>query len=139
MTDSIVIRPPRSTDQAYVTNSWVSCIVKDRKYRPQLANVIVDRLLDDPRTKLLIACEPQDSDKIVGWIAFASMPGTGVLEFVLVRHQWRNQGMAAHMMRAASLLGIPRIVHLFETADSRYIPKHESTTIVMMAPQEFLP
>lgn len=106
--NSVSIRGPRPTDQSYIANSWVSSIAGPRGQwgaKERTLNTQVDRLLDDPRTKLLVAVEPDDDDRIVGWVAFARIPGARVLEFLLVRKQRRGEGIAKQLLECAELLG----------------------------------
>lgn len=133
----INVRPARSSDQAYVANSWVSSIVGPRSQwgdKGAVLNSQVDRLLDDRRTKVLVACEPSNHEKIIGWIATARVPGARVLEYVHVRRHRRREGIATQLMRSAELLGGgPPLTMLFDTADRAHLPKASA-----MTPQEFL-
>ena len=134
---TISVRPARSTDQAYVAASWVACLApKERSSRAFAElNLTVDRLLDDQRTQVLVACEASDSDRIVGWCAFATIPGVHVLEFVLVRNQRRREGIATQLLVRAKVLDpLKRFVFLFDTADW----KSMNLGGTLLSPGEFL-
>lgn len=116
-----------------MANSWISSLAgpkRDWGSAEQHLNVTIDRLLDDPRTKVLIACEVNQSDRIVGWCAYAKIPGARVLEFILVRQQRRGQGIARDLLTRAGLLGPGApLTALFPTTRLK---------AVQLSPQDFL-
>lgn len=133
---TVAIRPPRKTDQSYIANSWVSCLAGPRAQwgaKERELNSQIDALLDDPRTRLLIACEATDEDSIVGWIAFARIPGARVVEFVMVRRQRRREGIGRLLMTRAELIG--PLMYLYETQDWQYL---KPPTAVHIEPGDFL-
>ncbi len=118
MTSVLTYRPARSTDQAFVSNSWCSAVLgpSDQWGRRGIAmNHVIDALLDDERTRVLIACESADEGKIVGWCAHARVPGARVLEFVLVRRQRRGEGIATALLERCELTGVGSpLVYFFD-------------------------
>lgn len=90
----------------------------------------IDRLLDDPRTKILVAHPINSPDVIRGWVAYAKIPGARVLEFVLVRKDWRGQGIARDLLTRAGLLGPGApLTALFPTSRLK---------AVQLSPEDFL-
>jgi len=104
---TIALRCAVANDQGYITRTWVASMLGDlrdhasRKIRE--ANTMVDRLLDDPATRLLVACEPRDPDRIIGWIAYAIVPGARTLHYVNVRAIDRKQGIGGLLIARAGL------------------------------------
>jgi GNAT superfamily N-acetyltransferase len=120
----VSLRIGRSTDQSYVANSWASSLGGEFD---RAKNAVIDRLLDDPRTRVIVACEETDTDRILGWVAYARIPGARVVEFVLVRKQRRGEGIARAMLEQAGLRGEgPPVIHLYDGRGT------------FMSPEEFL-
>ena len=115
------IRAAHPTDQAFIANSWASTLLGPRSGWTSTGlrvNAQIDTLLDDKRTKLLVACDPQSHDTIWGWLAFARVPGARVIEFVFVRRQRRLEGIASALLDAGELTGAgPPVCSLFNTRD----------------------
>lgn len=142
MTDEVIrYRDARATDAAYVMNSWVTSIYGPKANwgaRGAKLNTLVERLLDDSRTKVLVACAPHDEDAIVGWIAYAHAPGLHVIEYMHVRQQRRREGIARAMVRRANFVaGVP-LAYLFVTDEGERMLTR-SPQAIHIKPEEFLP
>lgn len=135
---TVIIRAARAGDQAYVSSSWVSSLCGPRVQWDDAArkiNAQVDALLDDKRTRVVIACADDDHDKIIGWIASARVPGARLVEFCHVRRAKRREGIGRELAVQAELLGAgPPLVYLFDTDDRPHLFPHA----VGMPPEEFL-
>jgi GNAT superfamily N-acetyltransferase len=90
----VYIRRPRPTDQSYIAATWVSSLIQVRGNTKSESNAIVDRMLDDPAVRLLLAVEPGSIDTILGWICYTPMPRAQVLHYVYVRDKLRGRGIA---------------------------------------------
>lgn len=104
---SVFIRRPRPTDQGYIASTWVDSITLGNRAgrgerRPRSdANVIVDRLLDDPAVRILVAAEPTRTDLILGWICYTPMPASKIVHYIYVRDKQRRRGIASALLRKA--------------------------------------
>jgi ribosomal protein S18 acetylase RimI-like enzyme len=100
----VFVRPARADDQSYVARTWVASVLDgDRVHHrpgdvPQL-NRQVDHLLDDPLTRILIACPGEDQTRILGFVAYAGR----TLLYVCVRSADRKNGIGRALMREAGL------------------------------------
>lgn len=92
------IRKASQGDEAYVAKTWVESLV-DVGFDWPTANKQVDQLLDDPLTKALIACPPNDRRRILGFVVYAGR----TLLYVCVRNQERRKGIATALLREAGL------------------------------------
>lgn len=135
---TVTIRTARASDQAYVSSSWVSSLCGPRVQWDDDAreiNAQVDALLDDKRTRVLIACSPDDADKIIGWIASARVPGARIVAFCQVRRARRREGIGRELAVQAELLGAgPPLAFLYETPDRRFL----FPNAVAMTAEEFI-
>lgn len=111
------IRPAIATDQAYVAATWV------RNSRAD--NSLVDRLLDDARTRILIA---EEHDRIIGWLAYCARPR--VLEYCYVRAPRRRERIASRLLEAAGMH--PPLACLY---DPKWLVRGHH---VIVEPKEFL-
>ena len=98
----IAVRPPRPTDQSYLAATWVTSLVTHSKANTRgETNRLVDRLLDDASVRILIACEPTNTDKIDGWICYTPTPRALVLHYAYVRDKMRRRGIGRAMLAKA--------------------------------------
>lgn len=97
----VYIRRPRPTDQSYIASTWVSSLSQVRGTPRSEANALVDRMLDDPAVRLLLAVEPSSIDTILGWLCYTPMPRAQVLHYVYVRDKLRDRGIARALYNKA--------------------------------------
>jgi hypothetical protein len=140
-----LVRAPRTTDQSYVARTWVASMTEKgmwhRRREVDALNELVNRLLDHRETKLLVACEPGNEDRIVGWIAYATPPGVRCLLYVNVRRQHRRQGCGHALAKHAGLdrvAGAPPMVYLFSGPDARKLLAGRPD-VTHLEPSEYLP
>ena len=128
-----LIRPGRASDQAYCAQSWVRAL---GQLHDHANNAIVNRLLDDPRTVVSVACGLTDSDRILGWVASAKVRGARVLQYVLVRNAERRRGIGSALLKHAGMLdGVEPILTLFEPRNGQLAL---SKAVTLIQPGEFL-
>lgn len=92
---ALLIRPARSDDQAFVAATFAEQLSRGHH---QDSNAIVDRVLDSPQTRVLVA---RDGGRIVGWLAYSAIPRVRAVLFVYVRRQGREHGVARELVDAA--------------------------------------
>lgn len=97
----VYIRRPRPTDQSYIASTWVNSLIQVRGNTKSESNALVDRMLDDPAVRLLLAVEPSAPDTILGWICYTPMPRAQVLHYVYVRDKLRTRGIARELYNKA--------------------------------------
>lgn len=92
MTMPFRLRPMRPSDRALVAHSWRASYEgapavrgADRDhYRAEMIKT-VDRLLD--KAQVRVACDPEDEDTIVGWVAFTGRE----FHWAYVKDAFRNE------------------------------------------------
>lgn len=89
------IRPARADDQAFVAATFAEQLSRGNH---RDANQVVDRVLDSPQTRVLVAC---DGGRIVGWLAYSAIPRVRAVLFVYVRRAARERGVARDLVDAA--------------------------------------
>ena len=107
--DSPLIRPARPSDQAFVASTWAFTLCDggehcggnhrraDDPQRTRSCNTsrnIVDRMLDHSSVRILVAAQPTDSDRIIGWLAYSPAAKARLLHMVYVREHERRKGIA---------------------------------------------
>lgn len=102
---ALSIRPAWPEDQAFVAATWAEQLSRGHHAD---ANATVDRILDAPSTRILVAC---DGRRIVGWLAYAAIPRVRAVLFAYVRRNDRLQGVARELVDAAWPSGIGTWVH----------------------------
>jgi GNAT superfamily N-acetyltransferase len=114
----VYIRRPRPTDQSYIAATWVSSLIQVRGNTKSESNAIVDRMLDDPAVRLLLAVEPGSIDTILGWICYTPMPRAQVLHYVYVRDKLRGRGIARALHDKAWSVDTGKLVHTLRGPDA---------------------
>lgn len=114
--DSPLIRPARPSDQAFVASTWAFTLCDggehcggnhrraDDPQRTRSCNTsrnIVDRMLDHSSVRIIIAAQPTDSDRIIGWLAYSPAARARLLHMVYVREHERRQGIAEMLVEKA--------------------------------------
>lgn len=94
-----MIRPPLRGDQSYVCATWM------RSARAEAD--LVNRVLDHPSTKLLVAVDPKQETRIRGWLVYGVIGKVRALHYVYVRDgrsdsdKHRGHGIARALMTRA--------------------------------------
>ncbi len=109
MVDVPLIRPARPSDQAFVASTWAFTLCDggehctgnhrraDDPQRTRSCNTsrnIVDRMLDHSSVRIIVAAQPTDSDRIIGWLAYSPAAKARLLHMVYVREHERRKGIA---------------------------------------------
>lgn len=134
---NVVLRTPRPTDQSYIASTWTHSLVShDKANRKSETNQLVDKLLDDPSVRLLVACEPTNTDQIDGWLCYTPTPRALVVHYVYVRDKMRRRGIARAMLAKAmgaktsarlayTMIGPSSSVLLTKWSDAVHVPIRE--------------
>lgn len=111
-------RPFRESDRPFVIDSWRNCWRNSqdcrrespRAYSALFQDLVVEGVLEDSATRVLVLALEADPDSIVGWIAYA--PGTvPTVHFAYVRAKTRD----GQSLRRAGLLNA--MIHLAGVRD----------------------
>lgn len=98
----VYIRRPRPTDQSYIASTWVNSLIQVRGQTKSESNAIVDRMLDDPSVRLMLAVEPTAINTILGWLCYTPLSKAFAVHYVYVRDKMRRRGIATAMMARAN-------------------------------------
>jgi GNAT superfamily N-acetyltransferase len=127
-TYQVRVRRPVADDQGYVASTWVkSLYTADKRRRMSDLNALVDRMLDEPTVRLLVACEPTDAERILGWVAFTPSVGLPVLHYVYVREKHRRHGIARQMANHIGLSG--RFIYTLRGPDADGLTAKHPTAV----------
>ena len=98
----VFVRRPRPTDQGYIASTWAKSMTGGKR-TPETAwlNTIIDRMLDDPAVRILVASEPSKTDQIVGWLCYTPMKSTLIVHYAYTREPRRRQGIIKALLEHA--------------------------------------
>lgn len=133
----IYIRRPRPTDQSYIASTWVNSLIQVRGNTKSESNALVDRMLDDPAVRLLLAVEPSSMDTILGWLCYTPMPSSRIVHYVYVRDKLRLRGIASALYRKAWPVDKGKLVYTLSGPDADALHKRWPDAIHMQI-TEFL-
>lgn len=119
------IRLAVPADLSFIYSSWLNSYRSDsgigRSTRKSIFfkeyNRVIDGILSDPFTRILVACLPDESNVICGFLAFA--PGT--LHYCFVKEDFRRFGIARSLAEEALGEGVSEIWCTHRTELSRPI------------------
>lgn len=107
MKDLLIREYNVSTEQAFVYNSWLhsyrsSRFAKsiDSKIYYTFHHMIIERILNRPTAKVLIATHKDTPDTILGYIALDAFK-CPTIHFVYVKHPFRCLGIGRALLKAA--------------------------------------
>ncbi len=102
----IAIRPELPTDRGFVVTRWRSSLRKRSPYRDLDAGfyhaamgVIIDAVLSDPGTDVLVASDVEDPDVVLGFVV--ADPYQRLLHYMYTRTRLRGRGVASRLIDAA--------------------------------------
>lgn len=98
-------------------NDWFSLIESDHYYKNYHA--VIEHLLNDPNTTVLIACLQEDPDVILGF----SVSSGDRLHWVFVKQRWRKIGIA----RSLAPTQVSSVSHLTDAGKS-ILKRHPGVT-----------
>lgn len=101
------VRQSNGGDIGFIVSSWTESWHKNSPemrhvrfgvYRNAMRRRVVGFL---ERCTTLVACVPEDSSHILGWVCAERRNGVGVVHYVYVAQARREQGLAALLVRSA--------------------------------------
>ena len=98
----VFIRRPRPTDQGFIASTWADSITNGGRERKGPINVTIDRLLDDPAVRILVASEPADTNVILGWLVYTPLPARLIIHYAYVRGRMRRRGIMTALINKAT-------------------------------------
>lgn len=109
------IRPGKSDDMAFIIDAWRRSFEDapavrgaDRMhYRNEMTRTI-HRVLD--KATVRVACDPEDEDTLVGFVAFTGPE----LNYVYVKQAFRGMGVARQLLE-----GVPIVAYTFRSNNAR--------------------
>lgn len=99
----ITIRDFREGDEAFILSTWLKGLLwgGDQLYRRIPKNIyfsnhrkLIEKILGSPETKVKLAVLKEDADVILGYSVYREAGGQVVLDFVFIKKDWRNIGLA---------------------------------------------
>lgn len=95
------------TDESFIFNSWLKSFkdsrivsgVSSTVYFAEMHSVIKG-ILDSPSTTVIMACDQADSSTIFGYIVAQQVGAALVIQWVYVKHPFRNFGVGRHLEAA---------------------------------------
>lgn len=125
---AIVCRAARPDDQAYVAATWTRSMASTELLGLAASAQLVDRVLNDPGTRVAVACEPDSAQwnrssamlsRILGFVCWADTPRVRCVHYVSVRAKRRREGIAAALARYAKLDDDRPMVYTLEGPSTR--------------------
>lgn len=119
------MRAPIDADRAFVQATWRESwkLASEnrrsawRTFKPYFRQLVVDGILAQPDTKLVIGCLPEDPGYIACWCCYT--PGLPTVHYVYVRHdvdgwEMRRRGLMAVMLSAIGVRDGGQVAYTFK-------------------------
>tara|TARA_R100000329_G_scaffold75986_1_gene65548 strand:+ start:259 stop:717 length:459 start_codon:yes stop_codon:yes gene_type:complete len=91
-----MIRGIRPIDHDFVYDSWIRSVKCPTKAVTAMTRHLIDKVIEDD--KVLIYCDRDDADHILGWIAYGQIEETKLLHFLFVKKSFRGNGIGSEML-----------------------------------------
>lgn len=123
------IRPAVEADYPFVMDSWQKA-TRDEPWSGNVPNNMVAAVLQEALKQLLmrgarvlIACNPERSDQIVGWVcAEAGREAEKVVHAIYTKRPFRRMGVARQLLAAVGLRPDDPFPYTYRTRMSRAFP-----------------
>ncbi len=98
-TEVVQIREGRPSDIPFVTNSWLKSFRANGAFSQSVPNDIYyqqhHKILESiiPRGLLLVLCNPEDPDQIIGWTLIERQPEILILHYIYIKNSLRRNGL----------------------------------------------
>jgi len=100
-----MIRPPLPSDQGYIASTWARSVLSTHAHQRHLSSRTgaqvgrqIDRVMDRPDTRALVACRDKDPNFITGWMIYVVGPRTPTIHYLYTRRDERGVGIAASLL-----------------------------------------
>lgn len=98
MTTPVKLREIREADVSFIFNSWLRSFrdspavvaVPNSIYYGRHHKVISD-ILESSYSQVLVACDPDDDDKLYGYVVAEFFPDVNVIHWVYCKQPWRRK------------------------------------------------
>lgn len=125
-----ILRPYSVEDLAFIRSSWANSYYdgnKDHKLIPpqdfhNSHRALIDRFFQRPTSTVIIACNPNDINHILGWIAIEILPSAAVVHYVYVKQAFKGEKLASKLLSNVPTNKPIVITHMTERA-SRILAK----------------
>lgn len=105
----IAFRPYKESDLNFIRSSWSSSYYRGADYTKFMSpkefndqhRPIRDELLLSPNVAIIIACNPNDEDLILGWILVETKEDQFILHYLYVKEVFRREGLGRELVRKA--------------------------------------
>ena len=129
---AIVCRVAQPSDQAYVARTWTMSMASTELLSTAVAAKLVDRVLNDAGTRVVIAADSDDANTIIGFLAFADLVRVRCIHYANVRARQRRQGVANAMLRFVKLNSDRPLVYTFDgPATKSLLTKFAATKVAL--------
>jgi len=84
-------------DEDFIYHSWLHSV----KCPTKMVTSMTRRVIDDVVSKgnVRVFCPDDDSDHIIGWMAFGKIEQTPLLHFIFVKKDFRENGIGTELVR----------------------------------------
>ena len=97
--DSIELRGFRPLDEDFIYHSWLSSIRNEYPGSEKVTRLLIDKLLPTGECEVLVACEEEEPDHILGWLVAGEVPDAAkALHFVFVKRAFRRGGLGTALV-----------------------------------------
>lgn len=104
MTPKIVLRDAVPEDVSFIFNSWLKSYRGSRAVAGIVSSVffaehhrVLERIMKS--CKVIVACNPEDTSQIYGYIVHEMVSGVDVFHYAYVKHTFRRMGLAKAMLQ----------------------------------------
>lgn len=116
-----MIRRPEPTDQGYIASTWRESLLLSSRSGVGTINTLIDKMLDEVSVRILVACEPSQPMKILGWMAYSPGSSTAVMHYVYVRERQRNRGVMDTLCQYAWPIEPSKIVYTLRGPSAKWL------------------
>ena len=105
--EAIQIRPAQENDKPFIYSSWLRHY-KNRSYFAKRIrtsiyykwhHLVVEKILDRPTTKVLIAHPPGEPEVILGFMVLEDQGDGSVIHFCYIKPQFKRMGIARKLFK----------------------------------------
>lgn len=134
------LRAPVAADKAYVCATMTRALADTRRLHGDLgrAGQLVDRILDDSRSRLLVASELGGQQRILGWTLYADKPARPrIVHFVYSRR--KGMGVGTALLRAIGVTPYDTVIATCPAPMRDWLDRRAAKVVNLDIEREFLP